>query len=220
MEPSSSTGHSDQSNLSNQSVAQSMLIGSLGFSIVSIAGFSVWAFGERWLHEELTLFTSCAAVFLGLSGLLLFRLVISPNRLWRFYKIFLPAFLLYAVAWSAAWWLLKFGLGEWLGSLLGSIMFAAVVAWGFGSHRSFVRACAVLFICHSAGYFLGAQFMQSIGHALNALGLSKPATALLGMLGWGAIYGAGFGAGIGYTFHIFQSGTDASVTPDLRDPPK
>ena len=168
----------------------------------------MWAFGGRWLHNhfgETGLFAACTIVFLGSSGLLLFRLVKSPNRLWRFYKIFLPAFLLYAVAWTAAWFMLKFGLGEWLGSLLGSIMFAAVVAWGFGTHRSFAKACAVLFICHSASYFLGGEFMQSIGRASNTLGLSKSTIAMVGMLGWGAIYGAGLGAGIGYVFHIFQT---------------
>ena len=155
--------------------------------------------------ENLALFTGCAAVFLSLSGLLLFQLVKGPNRLWRFYKIFLPAFLLYATAWCAAWFVLKFGIGEWLGSLLGSIMFAVVVAWGFGTHRSFAKACAVLFICHSIGYFLGAEFMQSMGRVSKDVELSKSTGALIGMLGWGAIYGAGFGAGIGYVFHNFQN---------------
>ena len=188
-----------------------MLIGCLGFSIVSVAGFSVWAIGGRWIEHrfgEFGLFAACTAVFLGSAGLLLFQLVNGPNRLWRFYKIFLPAFFLYATAWSAAWFALKFGLGEWVGSLLGSIAFAAVVAWGLGTHRAFAKACAVLFVCHSAGYFLGAEFMRSIGRASSVIALSKSAFALIAKLGWGAIYGAGFGAGIGYVFHNFQRGQD------------
>jgi hypothetical protein len=197
-----------------------MLTGCLGFSVVSVAGFSVWAFGGRWLHRELMIFAACTIIFLGLSGLLLFKLLNGQNRLLRFYKIFLPAFFFYAVAWSAAWFVLKFGLGEWLGSLLGSIMFVAVAAWGFGTHRSFAKACAVLFICHSAGYFLGGEFMRSVGQLSKTVELSKSTLTLVGMLGWGAIYGAGFGAGIGCTFHIFQIDAKVNVKPGLPDPLK
>ena len=185
-----------------------MLRGSVGFAIVSIIGFSVWAFLAPWLHRVVggfALFPACLLAFLGSAGLLLFPLVSGPNRFWRFYKLFIPAYCAYAAAWCVAWFAFRFGLGEWLGSFLGSIAFVAVVGLGLGNFSGFIKASAVLFICHSAGYFLGGEFMGSIVRISGPASLSKPALALVGKLGWGAIYGGGFGAGIGYVFHCFQS---------------
>jgi hypothetical protein len=204
--PSNPVG-TDKDNQSANYSARSMLVGGAGFSAVSVAGFSVWAFGGRWLQSrfgEFGLFAACMVAFLGSAGLLLFPLVRGSNRLWRFYKLFVPAFFAYAIFWCAAWFALKFGPGEWLGSLLGSIAFVAVVSWGFGTHRAFAKVCAILFICHSAGYFLGAEFMRAAGHLTSGFGLSKSTVGLIGELGWGMIYGAGFGAGLGYVFHNFQ----------------
>jgi hypothetical protein len=189
-------------------VTASMLKGCVGFSLVSVIGFSVWAFPGRWLSRhfgEFGMFAACAVAFIGAAGLLLFHLVAGPNRLWRFYKVFVPAFLAYAIAWCVAWFIFKFGFGEWLGSFLGSIAFVAIAGWGFRTWRGFWKAVAVLFLCHSAGYFLGAEFMRSVGRAASVIALSKSTFALVGMLGWGAIYGAGFGAGIGFVFHTFQA---------------
>jgi hypothetical protein len=121
--------------------------------------------------------------------------------------LFVPAFCAYAAAWCAAWFALGFGLGEWLGSFLGSMAFAAVIGLGFGNFSCFFKASVVLFICHSAGYFLGAELMRAAGRASGLVSLSKPTLNLLGKLGWGAIYGVGFGAGIGYVFHCLQKPT-------------
>jgi hypothetical protein len=103
-------------------VLRAMLRGSVGFAIVSIAAFSVWAFAGRWLGQnfgEAGLYIGCLIVFLGVSGLLLRSLVQGANSLGRFYKIFIPAFLAYAMVWCAAWFELHFGAGEWVGLLGG-----------------------------------------------------------------------------------------------------
>jgi hypothetical protein len=184
-----------------------MLTGCIGFAVVSLIGFSVWAFAGRWLYRkfgDIGLFSGCLAAFLGSAGLLLSQLLYAPNRFGRFYKLFVPAFFAYAFVWCAAWFGFRLGLGEWLGSLLGSIAFVAVLGWRFSHYRGFVKACAVLFLCHSAGYFLGAEFMRSAARMAGTFDLSKSSLALMGMLGWGMIYGAGFGAGIGYVFYNFQ----------------
>jgi hypothetical protein len=73
------------------SMAESVLRGTLGFTIVSVAGFAPWALGGRWLHHaigEIGLYAACAPVFVALSGLLLHRLIIGPGSHMRFYVLF------------------------------------------------------------------------------------------------------------------------------------
>jgi hypothetical protein len=164
---------------------------------VSVAAFSVWAFGGKWFKThggDPAMYAAIAAAFAGLSGLLLYPLVRGPRSLLRFYKVFVPAFLAYAGAWCAAWLALKFGRGEWLGSLAGSAAFAIVSGLLLGNVRAIVKVAIVLFAAHSAGYFLGGQLYYGI----------KAQHHTLAMLGWGAIYGLGFGAGIGHAFFTFQ----------------
>jgi hypothetical protein len=193
-----------------------MIRGSIGFAIVSIAGFSVWAFGGRWFQANLGeagLYSICAIVFLGSSGLLLHPLVQGPGQLLRFYKVFLPAFLAYAVVWCAAWFILRFGLGEWLGSLLGSIVFVAVTAHGFRNYKGVGKASILLFGFLSFGYFLGGKLMHWITGPMGAAmlaGLSKTQISVVAKLSWGLLYGLGFGAGIGYAFQTLQR-TDRTV---------
>ena len=195
----------------------SILRGALGFTIVSVAGFAVWAFGGRWIHAqagEAGLYAACAIVFVALSGLLLHPLVAAPRRLVRFYKIFIPAFLLYAAVWSACWFKWRFGLGEWLASLLGSAAFAAVLAIAFRNARSLAWAIIVLFALHSAGYFAGGWFYKwsNAASGRETLHISKSAAALVAKLGWGICYGLGFGAGIGAAFHRLQKNARRKAT--------
>jgi hypothetical protein len=188
--------------------ARAMILGALSFAVVSVLGFAVWAVGGRWLHArvgEIGLFAACLIVFLGASGLLMHPLVSGSNRLLRFYSAFIPAFFTYATVWSLSWFVFHFGLGEWLASLLGSVAFVAAASWRLGGRGSFLKACAVVFISHSAGYFLGGKLMTSMGGlGGTAGGFSKEQVALLAKLGWGILYGLGFGAGIGYTFSAFR----------------
>ncbi len=183
------------------------LHGAGSFALVSLAGFSVWAFAGRWFYRnvgEAGLYVAIAAVFLGLSGLLLHPLVQGPNRHRRFQSAFLPAFLAYAIVWSAAWFLLKNKAGEWIGSAAGCLAFATVACLIFRQPRAIPACAAVLFVTHSAGYFLGDRFMTW----LTAPGLASPFPSAtkaqlgtLAKLGWGLFYGLGFGAGLGFTFH-------------------
>lgn len=186
---------------------EATLRGAWSFALVSLTGFSVWAFAGRWFYRnigEAGLYAAIALVFLGLSGLLLHPLVQGPRQHRRFQTAFLPAFLVYAIVWGAAWFLMKDKAGEWIGSAAGCLAFAAVACLILRQPRAIPACAAVLFVTHSAGYFLGDRFMSW----LTAPGLASPfpsaTKAQLGSiakLGWGLLYGLGFGAGLGFTFH-------------------
>ncbi len=181
--------------------------GTLGFTAVSVAAFSVWAFGGRWFSGrggEVVMYAAITLVFLGLSGLLLYPLAGSVAR---FYKAFVPAFVAYAVVWSAIWFATRSRLGEWLASAAGSVVFAALAGWALGGLRSFLKAVLVLFVAHSAGYFLGGEVYYSLKDpaTVGSLGLASKTAGLLGRLGWGLLYGLGFGAGLGCAFFSFRS---------------
>ena len=188
-----------------------MVRGSLGFAGVSVAAFAVWAFAGRWFYAhfgEAALYLACACVFLGLSGPVLHPLVGGRNSLLRFYKIFIPAFLGYAVGWCAAWFAFRFGWGEWLGSVVGSFAFTVLAALAFRNPCSWFKAGVVMFVLNSAGYFLGGKLMGwlsgPVGTAWLA-GLSKNQVSVIAKLAWGLIFGLGFGAGLGYAFFKFQN---------------
>lgn len=172
----------------------SVLRGALGFAAVSLAAFGLWALAGKWLAAHLKeggFYAVDAFMFLALSGLALHPLVAGPRSWLRFNKVFIPAFLAYAVAWNASWFALGWVKGEWLGSLAGTCAFAAVLGGFFGSFKPFLRSAGVLFVGHSAGYFLGGPI-----HYHNK--------GMWGIFVWGLLYGLGFGAGIGYAFHAFQ----------------
>jgi hypothetical protein len=189
--------------------------GTIGFTMVSLAGFAVWAFGGKWFYTnvgEAGLYGACTVVFIGLSGLLLHPLVGPPRRILRFYKIFIPAFFVYAAVWSLCWFKWRFGVGEWLASFFGCAAFAIVLAIAFKNSRLLALAIVILFALHSAGYFAGDWFYKwtSASNGRDALHLSKSAASLIAKLGWGICYGLGFGAGIGAAFHLLQKAARAS----------
>jgi hypothetical protein len=200
----------------NRACAAAILRGMISFTIVSLAGFSVWAFAGVWFYKnvgEAGLYAACAIVFVGLAGLLMHPLLRGSNRLPRFYAAFVPAFLVYAVVWSVCWFALKFGAGEWLGSFLGCAAFAFVLGKMLKSTRGFWKVMIALFLAHSSGYFLGGIAYGSMRTSPEFLrGFSRSQLGLLAKMLWGLFYGLGFGAGIGYAFHQFQ-------TRDLAPPP-
>jgi len=183
--------------------------GTISFTIVSLAGFSVWAFAGGWFYKnvgEAGLYAACAIVFMGLAGLLMHPLLQGGNRLGRFYKAFIPAFFIYAVVWSVCWFALKFGPGEWLGSFLGCAAFALVLGKMLTSTQGLWKVVVVLFLAHSAGYFLGGIAYGAMRTPPEFLqGLSRGQRGLIAKMLWGLFYGLGFGAGIGYAFHQFQN---------------
>ena len=196
--------------------ASCLIRGGIGFTIVSVAGFAVWAFGGKWFYAhvgEAGLYLAITIVFLGLSGVLLSPLIVGERKLPRFYKIFVPAFLLYAAAWCACWFALRFGAGEWLGSLAGCVAFALVLAASFKNFRSMGTVAIALFVLHSAGYFAGdIAYKLANAHAMEWLHVSKSAAGVIAKLLWGVCFGAGFGLGIGYAFFAMQRRTQ-----DVRD---
>ena len=179
----------------NRRLLISMVRGGLGFAAVSTAAFAVWVFGGGWFHShggELAMYGGCCAVFLLLSGLLLHPLLEGQGRIWRFYRIFIPAFLAYAIAWCGGWFWWGAGVGEWIGSLAGTLAFTMVMAAMLKGWRRWWLSALVMFVGHSAGYFGGAEVCNQSLHSKGS------------ELVWGLLYGLGFGAGIGYAFALMQ----------------
>jgi hypothetical protein len=175
--------------------ASSLVLGALGFALTSVAAFSVWAYGAGWFEThggELAMYSGCTVVFVVLSGLLLHPLVQGQDRVSRIYKTFIPAFLAYAVAWCVAWISMRDRTGEWLGSVAGSVAFAAVLALMFRNGRALLPAAIAVFILHSFGYFAGSALYEDYMHMPR------------GRLIWGLVYGLGFGAGIGCAYWAVQ----------------
>ena len=172
-----------------------LLIGGLGFGLVSLCVFATVAFAERWMYTRLGLsgaYLVWTALFVFLGGEILGWLVVGRWRLPRFYLLFGLAFFAYAAGWMAAYFTLGGMLGEWIGSLVGSLLMGLVFAIGFGVVRSAVSLSAVLFVANSVGYFLGSALNNSIGGSS-------------GMLMWGAAYGLFLGAGLGAVLHLAQT---------------
>jgi hypothetical protein len=91
-------------------IRQSLFIGGLGFGLVGLAAFAVWAVGGKALTQavgEAGLYALCALVFIGLAGLVFGQLVIGPGGTVRIYGLFTLAFTAYSAVWCAAWFGLR-----------------------------------------------------------------------------------------------------------------
>jgi hypothetical protein len=175
-------------------LGQSLLRGSLGFGLVSLAVFGTVAFGERWLYAHLGRLGSYAfwtLLFVGGAGAMLNLLVIGSRTLLRFYALFTLSFLIYAVTWTAAYFILKRETGEWIGGVCGTVLMALVLCGSFGAFHTLGRAIVAMLFGNLGGYFVGRLVWTSV-----------PGPA--GMIGWGIIYGLGFGLGLGYALYAFQ----------------
>jgi hypothetical protein len=178
-------------------LGRSLLVGALGFGLVSLCVFATVAFAERWMYARLGLsgaYLAWTALFVLLGGGVLGTLVGGRWRLPKFYLLFGAAFFAYAAGWVGAYFVLRGAAGEWVGSLAGSLLMGAVFAAGFGVMRSALSLSAVLFVANSAGYFLGSALNDSVG-------------GRAGMLLWGVAYGLGLGAGLGAVLHLAQRRT-------------
>jgi hypothetical protein len=176
------------------SLSQALAIGSLGFAVVSLCVFATVAFAEGWMYTHLGgagSYLTWTGLFTLLGGAVMGSLVVGRWRLPRFYLLFGLAFFAYAVGWVAAYFTLHGTLGEWVGSLAGSILMALVFAVGFGATRTAPKFAAILFVTNSLGYFGGSQLFNYLG---------RPT----GMLLFGIVYGFCLGAGIGAVLHLSQ----------------
>jgi len=184
-------------------LGRSLLVGALGFGLVSLCVFATVAFAERWMYARLGLYgayLAWTALFILLGGGVLGTLAVGRWRLPKFYLLFGAAFFAYAAGWVGAYFMLRGAAGEWVGSLVGSLLMGAVFAAGFGVARKALNLAAVLFVANSVGYFLGSALNDSIGGSA-------------GMLLWGAAYGLGLGAGLGAVLHLAQAARADESTP-------
>lgn len=155
---------------------ESVLRGMIGFTLVSLGGFAPWALAGNWFYRnigELGLYAVCAGVFIGLSGMLLHRLIIGPGSLVRFYKLFSLAFVAHAIAWTIGWMAFRGVTGSVVGALAGIAVMGGILAFGFGAYRASLKIFLVLFVTNAAGYFLG-EWAHNLVLSLkegNALGL-------------------------------------------------
>lgn len=170
--------------------------GAIGFTIVSVAGFLPWPIFDLWIHGigETELYLICTAVFIGLSGPCMHRLILGPGSLSRFYKLFSLAFIAYAVIWVALWTSLRSNTGVALGLLGGTTAMGAILCLAFDAWKVAWKVIAALFGLNTVGYFVGEKIA-------GKLIVDHPVIA---MLTWGLCYGAGFGAGLGAAFHFCQ----------------
>ncbi|HEY6168913.1 MAG TPA: hypothetical protein VI454_12800 [Verrucomicrobiae bacterium] len=203
---------------------KSVLRGTIGFTLLGLAGFAPWAMGLSRALGEGGMYSACAIVFVVLSGPLLHRLVIGPHSLARFYKLFTLAYVSYAVIWCAVWFGLPFKGNDYLGLALGTAAFGWIVASAFGARGAALKIIAVLIVLHALGYALGG-WLYSIykAHSLfEFIGvmLDSPTRSTTARLLWGFGYGLGFGAGIGYAFHVCQEEARALIaaSPTTQNP--
>ena len=177
-----------------QSLSRSVMSAALGFAAVSLCVFATVAFAERWMYTNLGVlgaYLAWTALFIVLGGAVLGTLVEGRWALPKFYILFAAAFFAYAIGWMGAYFILRGVVGEWVGSLLGSIFMALVLAAGFGAMSSIVKFSVLLFVANSIGYFLGSALNNYFG-------------GREGMLMWGAAFGLFLGAGIGAVLSLAQ----------------
>ena len=186
------------------SPSRSLLIGTIGFLTASLVVFATVAFGERWMYRTFGLsgaYLIWTTLFIAIAGSLLSRLVLGPGRFQRFFVLFTAAFLLYAIGWIAAYFVIRGAGGEIAGSLAGTALMAGVICIVFGRTDKFLTVLLILFVGNSIGYFLGRLLNDSF-------------QGRLGMLMWGVCFGIGLGAALGKVFYEIQS----HARELLRDP--
>ena len=183
-----------KSKTMNTHLSRAVLRGGIGFCLVSLVVFATVAYGERWMYARLG--EMGAYVVWTLAFVLLGGFVLGPVVGKRFYLLWGLAFVAYATGWVFGYFMVRGVAGEWVGSLVGSVLMTIVFALGFRAARSIPKLSLLLFIANSAGYFLGSAVNDYVG-------------GRLGMLLWGAIYGLLLGSGISALLYLLQKSRNA-----------
>lgn len=162
-------------------LSRAVLRGGIGFCLVSLVVFATVAFGERWMYArlgELGAYVAWTLTFLVIGGLVLGTVVDGSWRLPKFYLLWGVAFFAYAAGWVGAYFIVRDVAGEWIGSLVGSVLMTVVFALGFSATRLIPKLSLLLFVANSAGYFLGSALNDYIrrpcGHAALGHHLRPP----------------------------------------------
>lgn len=215
-----------------RSLSNCMFTGGLGFCLISLFVFGIWAVAGRFLSRnfgEAGFYAVCAIAFIGLSGALFNRLVIGPGSIRSFYGLFTSAFIAYSILWCVAWFVLRRPSQEWygfltgarmaglVGALIGTLAMAAFFSAGFGNWQTFWKNALVLFATNTAGYFLGdllfTWLLSDEAAKTFAEILSRPARITAAKLAWGFGYGIGFGLGIGHNLFELQAPLRLRLAP-------
>lgn len=181
--------------------------GLIGFTILSVAGFMPWAIFGGWLVRQFGeggMFGACAAVFILLSGVLLHRLIIGPDSLLIFYKLFSLGFAAFALAWIIGWICLGGDLGSVAGLFGGSVALAWMLSRAFEMPGAFWKVAPVLFALAVLGYFSGG-WVESFVRVRGGFGIPPGTRETVARLLWGVCFGVGFGAGLGAAFYFCQA---------------
>jgi hypothetical protein len=194
-----------------------------GFTIVSLAGFAPWSLAGRWFHQtigEAGLYLTCAAVFIGLSGPLMHRLILGPDSLVRFYKLFGLAFAAYSVAWIAGWMSLRGQAGSLAGLLAGTALMGWILCTAFDTSRATLKVIGILFVLNALGYFGGGWVeghIARLNEGIAGFAAEKKTRLILAKMLWGLCYGAGFGAGLGLAFYCCQASARRLVAGETAE---
>ena len=194
------------------SLGASIWRGIIGFTLLSIAGFIPWGVFGWWFKEHtgaLTMYVTCAFVFIILSGPLLHRLIMGAGSLGRFYKLFGLSFTAYSVAWIAAWMPLHNHTGSAVGLLAGTAVMGWMLCKAFAAPEQLLKVILALFLLNSAGYFIGGVFegmlLKQKECTIFGLTLSGTWQNIVAKMQWGLCYGIGLGAGLGVAYHLCQT---------------
>jgi hypothetical protein len=164
-----------------------LIRGALRFAAASTLVFSTVAFAERWMYQNLTIagaYVVWTALYLIVAPASFMSMVGDAAKRRLFPLWFNVAFFAYCVLWCAGWFESPNTLGEVIGCIAGSLALVGVLVWRGYVGTPLPVAGAVLAICNLIGYFVGGYLNARFGGPT-------------GMLVWGALFGAGTGAGIG-----------------------
>ena len=201
---------SEQTTFTLPTLKQSVFTGTIGFTIVSLLMFGVWAMAAQWMYENLgaKMFYALLGIGFMAGGGGAFAPLLIGNNLGRFYALYISSFFVYATVWMVSWFTLK-APGEWLATVFGPGLMGALFVLVFGASAQLIRVCATLIVGHTLGYFIGEWLFYW-----------EPLYNRYGMMLWGLTYGIGFGSAIAAALYWCQTDTRDKLAAIVRSAEK